>query len=171
MPLAAHCSEAAIFVGTRAAMQQAKRVSSSELARKLVADVWDQHGMDPLVLLCLVIPQDDLVGNTVFGGKLLDIVQGIVGVHNMPRLGRIVEAVQDVFMEWDPTALGSQACARGWGKNKTVAELRENVAKACPVFAPCITQKVDSYGKRSFVVYQHFQVYLLCFAVFRSVLR
>ena len=138
------------------------RLSSSELAAKLVRDVWDNHGVDPLLLLCLVIPQEDLVSNTKFGGKLLEIVRDVVGIHNMPRLGNIVDAIQAIFVgkgatEWDPTALCTQACVRGWGKNKTVTDLRANVEKMSPVFAPCITQWVSSSGKRSFVVYQHYQ--------------
>lgn len=139
--------------------------SSKDLAEELVERAWMEHGIDPVVLICLVIPLEDLRANTDFGAALHEVAMEIIGAENLHKLDLVIERVKAIMQ--DRQAHGhvlqggfkaAHDVTRNFGKNRVVEDLRAARPGPPPrVFAPAVAQFVTSNNKRSFRAYRYQQ--------------
>lgn len=151
------------------------------LAQKLVVDIWDKCHVDPCMLMCLVIPKNDLVRDTEWGQQLLDSVMGIIGSDNMQHLDDIIKEVRWFFIRRQmkgaspgPKDVSNDRGREGQGglphaaaaagrvvdgfRKADVLRALQNLQQGdenAKLFAPSLIQLVEGDKKRSFRMYEH----------------
>ena len=118
--------------------------------------------MDPSCVLLLVIPSVDLMRDTTFGKKLLEIVEELIGGANMLRLGAIVGHAQSIFQGLQeegkyPLRLEYGAWAMAGTRDQSMKCLKEQTRLKKGLLLPSVFQFLLDDGRRIFITYRNFQ--------------
>lgn len=148
-------------------------MDSRDLARLLVTHVWLDFRVDPVALLCLVIPREELERGTDFGAGLYKCVLDIIGRGNCAKIGKIIPYIQEIISGLQsrrvlPTPLSVRLgakCGQGgrcvidaFRKKELVEEMwREHEAHGKGVHLPVMAQMFTKKGTRCFRMYRYMQ--------------
>lgn len=144
-------------------------------ATELLDACWYEWGVDPSILMSLVVPVEDLERDTPFGKELVARVRKALGRRWMERLPEVVQEVQRVFSErqrlgQSPGAKGMNLTGRHGGREGDggivvwegfrKAEVLEKAVKGasigvkrCPLMLLCVAQFVRADTRRFFRVF------------------
>jgi hypothetical protein len=93
--------------------------------------LWEDGDVDPVLLMCLVIPQADLIQNTSFGAALISKVETVLGEdkgqysHVVKEFGNVLESMRSSLQFPRSMYSGNEVqMAIGFKKNEVLQAVR-----------------------------------------------